>query len=71
MITSNWSRAGHPSRVSISLSTPEGQRTGLKTDSVIMTDNLRTILEAHLDRVIGDWIHMNAVDEALRQTLGL
>jgi mRNA interferase MazF len=29
MITSNLARAGHPSHVSVSLATPEGQRTGL------------------------------------------
>src|SRR5947209_13071944 len=44
MITSNLARAGHPSRVTVSLATPEGKRCGLLTDSVIMTDNLATVL---------------------------
>ncbi len=35
MITSNLNRAGHVSRVSISLTTAEGQQTGLLTDSVM------------------------------------
>jgi mRNA interferase MazF len=71
MITSNMARVGHPSRVSVSLTTPEGQRTGLVSDSVIMTDNLRTILANHLDRVLGTWTDMTAVDAALRYTLSL
>ncbi|MEN8447505.1 MAG: type II toxin-antitoxin system PemK/MazF family toxin, partial [Cyanobacteria bacterium J06555_13] len=43
MITSNQARANHPSRVVISLQTPEGERSGLLTDSIVMTDNLATI----------------------------
>jgi len=42
MITSKLSRANHPSRVIVLLSTPEGQQSGLLTDSVVMTDNLAT-----------------------------
>jgi mRNA interferase MazF len=71
MITNNQIRAGHPSRVSISLATPAGQMTHLRTDSVIMTDNLRTVLETQIDHAIGTWPDMAAVDAALRHTLGL
>ncbi len=71
MITSNLSRAGHPSRVNVSLATPEGRNTGLRADSVIMTDNLATIDDRVIDRVIGVWADMTAVDAALRHTLGL
>ena len=53
MITSNLVRAGHPSRIPVSLAAAEGQRSGLKTDSVIMTDNLATVLHNEIDRVIG------------------
>jgi mRNA interferase MazF len=53
MISTNLARAGHPSHVRISLASPEGQQTGLRFDSVIMTDNLATIFETALDRVIG------------------
>src|SRR6266851_4699957 len=42
MISSNTRRAGHPSRVFISRSAPEGQETGLLTNSVVMTDNVAT-----------------------------
>jgi mRNA interferase MazF len=71
MITSNLTRAGHPSRILITLGTPESQQTGLLTDSVIMTDNLVTLLENEIDRKIGIFLNMSTVDAALRHTLGL
>jgi mRNA interferase MazF len=71
MITSNLARLAHPSRIGVSLDTPEVQRSGLKTESVIMTDNLATIIENEIDRVIGSLDDLNAVDKALRFTLAL
>ncbi|BAZ16582.1 hypothetical protein NIES4071_84590 [Calothrix sp. NIES-4071] len=71
MITSNLSRAGHPSRVLIQIATEEGQQTGLLHDSVIMTDNLVTVLEIEIDGVIGVWSDMSSVDVALAHTFGL
>ena len=62
MITSNPARAGHPSRLSVSLASPAGRRSGLLADSVIMTDNLATVLDAEIDRAIGTWTEMGAVD---------
>lgn len=70
MITSKMSRANHPSRVKVLLSTPEGKQSGLLTDSVVMTDNLATILESAIDRVIGN-LPMDDVDAALKHTLSL
>ena len=70
MITSNLMRADHPSRVVIRLSTREGDQSGLLTDSVVMTDNLATITEAAIERVIGTF-PMGSVEGALRHTLGL
>jgi mRNA interferase MazF len=70
MITSKTSRAGHPSRVLIRLTSAEGQQSGLLTDSVVMTDNLATVIESAISRVIGS-VPMTAVDAALRHTLGL
>ena len=70
MITSRLSRANHPSRVLVRLDTPVGQQTGLLTDSVVMTDNLATIMLTAIDRVIGS-LPMEMVDGALRHTLGL
>ncbi len=69
MVSSNVTRAGHGSRVVVSLNSTEGKRSGLRTDSVIMTDNLATILHAEIDRAIGSLAGWNVVDEALRHTL--
>ena len=70
MITSRVFRANHPSRVLIKLNSSAGKESGLLTDSVVMTDNLATIAELAIDRVIGK-IPMKEVDKALRHTLGL
>jgi mRNA interferase MazF len=71
MITGNMSRAGHVSRIAVAKSSPEGRRMGLRTDSVIMTDNLATVFHTEIDRVIGIAANMDAVDTALRHTLNL
>ncbi len=71
MISSNMARAGHPSRVTVPSASREGKHMGLHTDSVIMTDNLVTVLESEVDRAIGSCPDMAPVDAALRHTLGL
>ena len=71
MITGNMSRAGHPSRLSVLQSSPEGEQMGLRTDSVIVTDNVATVREIEIDRTIGHCEDMQPVDAALRHTLGL
>lgn len=70
MITSKMFRAHHPSRVAVLLSTQEGKRAGLLTDSVVMTDNLATITETAIDRIIGR-LTMTDVDLSLKHTLAL
>ena len=70
MITSQMARAGHPDRGNVLLSTPEGRQSGLLTDSVVMTDNLATVIETAVHRVIGS-LPMAAVEVALRHTLHL
>lgn len=70
MITSRLFRANHPSRVQIQLDSSAGKGSGLLTDSVVMTDNLATISEIAIDRIIGK-IPMTEVDKALKYTLGL
>jgi len=70
MISSNLARAGHASRVSIPFGT-HGRQTGLRIDSVVMADNLATVLDVEIDRVIGSMPDMIAVDAALRHTLSL
>ncbi len=71
MITSNLSRAGHPSRVRLDKDSEKGKLTGVLTDSVIMTDNLATVRFIEIDRVIGVLPDMKKVDKALKVTLGL
>jgi len=71
MVSSNMARAGHPSRVTVLQASMEGRHMGLHTDSVIMTDNLATVLETEIDRTIGKCANMQAVGQALRHTLGL
>jgi mRNA interferase MazF len=71
MISSNLVRAGHPSRVTVSKSSPAGQQMGLRTDSVIMTDNLATVLDGEIDRVLGRAFDMTQIELALKHTLGL
>jgi len=71
MISSNMSRVGHASRVSISKTSTNGQQMGLRTDSVVMADNLATILEHEIDKLIGKCPIMHEVNKALRNTLAL
>jgi len=70
MITANTLRAGHASRVTVLRATAEGRRSGLLTDSVMMTDNLATISDTEIDRVVGS-LPMGKVEAALRHTLAL
>ena len=70
LITSNVSRTG-PTRIAISKAAPEGARMGLLMDSVIVTDNLATVLEREIEKVIGHCTVMPQVGVALKATLGL
>ena len=70
IISSQMFRAGHSSRVTVLLLTTEGEQSGLLADSVVMTDNLATLLHSAVYRVIGS-LPMTDVDAALRHTLGL
>lgn len=70
MISSNLSRAGHPSRVLILKDSPDGAQAGILTDSVVMTDNIATIATSEITRQIGS-LTMEAIDSALRHTLAL
>jgi mRNA interferase MazF len=71
MISSNLSRAGHPSRISISVNSPEGSSSGLRLDSVIMTDNLATVLDSEIDTILGHLADLTALNNALKYTLAL
>ncbi|HEV7473974.1 MAG TPA: type II toxin-antitoxin system PemK/MazF family toxin [Pyrinomonadaceae bacterium] len=71
MITSNMSRANNPSRVELLLNSPQGRQTKILMDSVVMTDNLATVTENEIDRVLGRLIDVSGVEAALRRTLAL
>jgi mRNA interferase MazF len=71
MITSNLYRANHPSRVTILLNSLEGKSSGLRLDSVIMTDNIVTVLENEIDSILGAVPDMRPINEALLHTFGL
>lgn len=70
VITSNLNRTGS-TRVLIVKDSPEGQQMGLVADSVVVADNLATVLDREVDRVIGTCPVMDQVDAALRIALGL
>lgn len=71
MITSNMERANHPCRVTVVLSSSENQQSGLQTDSVIVTDNLATVQENFVNKVLGNMPGMAEVERALAHTFSL
>jgi mRNA interferase MazF len=71
MISSNLARRGHPSRVFIAASSPEGKAARLRLDSVVMTDNLATIMESEIDSILGHLANITKVNAALRHTLSI
>lgn len=71
MITSNMNRANHQSRVTILLDSTEDETSGLRNDSVIMTDNIVTLVESKIYSVLGKIEDMKRVDDALKHSFGL
>jgi len=72
-ITTNLRRAAEPTHLLIEAASSEGQQAGLLHDSVISCNNLATVREDRVDRVIGhlpDAI-MRRVDDCLKSALGL
>ena len=69
MISSNLARRGHPSRVFITVALPEGKAAGVRLDSVVMTDNLATVMESEIDSTLGHLPGIAEVNTALRHTL--
>ncbi len=53
MITSTQARADLPGRIAVLAASPEGKSAGLRLDSLIMTDNLATVLDSEIDFVLG------------------
>ena len=71
MISSNLARQGHPSRTFIPINSAAGRAAGIRLDSVVMTDNLATLLESEIDSKVGRLLDMTEIAAALKQTLGL
>lgn len=71
MISSNLARADHPSRVMLKRTDVQFPQSGLLTDSVVMTDNLATVLENEIHKTLGRLPDMTVVDAAIRHTLGV
>jgi len=70
LLTTNAQRTG-PTRVPFDKSSTEGRAMGLLSDSIVVTDNLATVLHREIDKVIGTCPRMADVDTALRRTLSL
>ncbi|MBF0491590.1 MAG: type II toxin-antitoxin system PemK/MazF family toxin [Deltaproteobacteria bacterium] len=70
MITSNLDRKG-PTRVMVGRDTSEGRFMGILTDSVIVMDNVATVLDREIEQKIGEKPDMNSVTEALRRVFDL
>jgi mRNA interferase MazF len=71
MISTNLARRRHPSRNFVTARSVEGQVAGLRLDSVIMTDNLATVLDSEIDSIAGGFSDMARIDAALKHTLAL
>jgi mRNA interferase MazF len=72
-ITGNLARAGDKSHLLIEVATPEGQRSGLLHDSVVSCNNLATIEQNLIDKVIGSLpaALMQKVNDCLKAALEL
>ena len=72
-ITTNMLHVNDPTHLLIPWGTPEGQQAGLLHDSVVSCNNLATVHEERLYRVIGrlpDAV-LSRIDECLKAALGL
>lgn len=70
-ITSNLQRTGE-TRVFVQKDSEEGQEMGLLTDSVIVADNIASILPVAIEKTIGRCcLSMPHVETALRKVLRL
>ena len=70
LITSNLSRKG-PTRVLVKKNSQLGKHMGVLSDSVIVADNLATVQEREIDKVVGNCVETAYVDQALRRVLAL
>ena len=71
MITSNSNRKNHKSRIFIKLESKIGNKTGLLTDSVIMTDNIATIRTEEIYKKIGEFTDTVSLENCLKNTFNI
>jgi len=71
MITTNLLRRNHASRIFIDVTTPIGLATGLVGNSVIMTDNMATIVASEIHRKLGLYADLDSLKTAIKNTFGL
>jgi mRNA-degrading endonuclease toxin of MazEF toxin-antitoxin module len=72
-ITTNLRRVGGSTHLLIARATPEGQQAGLLHDSVVSCNNLATVYEDRIDRIVGHLpaALMSRIDECLKAAWGL
>jgi mRNA interferase MazF len=72
-ITTNLARAGEPTHLLIEASTIEGQHSGLLHDSLVSCNNLVTVEQTRIHKVIGciPATTMQKIDDCLKTALGL
>jgi mRNA interferase MazF len=71
MVTTNLRRKGHPSRILVEVDSIQGRKTGLVSDSVIMTDNVATVRTEEVYRKVGVLEDLERLKAALRYTFGV
>jgi mRNA interferase MazF len=69
-VTTNLARTGHASRLFVDVTTPIGQATGLTSNSVIMPDNMATVLSSEIHRKLGTYTDLDALKTAIKFTFG-
>ena len=71
MISSNLRRVGRKSRYLVKIDSKMGESSGLLVDSVVMSNNIATILRPNIIRILGNLGPMADIDKALRHSLDL
>src|SRR6266404_5883694 len=66
MISSNLHRIGRKTRCLIEIDTEMGEASGLLVDSVVMADNIATVLRSRITRILGNLDPLTDIDRALR-----
>ncbi len=69
MVSSNLRRIKTRCLIEIDIGT--NMSSGLLVDSVVMTDNIATVLRTRIIRILGSLDSMTEVDDALRHSLNL